>query len=102
LGGTTLAPGEILKAITFPGLTHFSGVAFEKFRYRLFDAAIVSVCCALVVDDHGAISEARISVGAVKKAPQLALGATAGLIGARRSEISLDTLGGTVADEILP
>jgi carbon-monoxide dehydrogenase medium subunit len=101
-GGTRLRAGEILKTVSFPALSRFSSVAFEKFRHRLFDAAIVSVCCALAADKSGIISEARISVGAIKKAPQLAEVTAASLVGTNISTIPVDQLGDAVAAEIMP
>jgi carbon-monoxide dehydrogenase medium subunit len=63
-GGTVLAPGEILTTIRVPALPVFTGVAFEKFRHRVFEAAVVSAVCALRPN-----GTRRITVGAVHPAP---------------------------------
>lgn len=84
-GGTTLAPGEILVTVRFPVLDRFSGVAFEKFRKRVFDAALVSAVCAVRLAGDGTVSERRIAVGAVAPRPILVAEA-----------------GRAAADEILP
>ncbi len=101
-GGTTLAAGEILKTIIFPAPARFSGVAFEKFRYRLFDAAIVSACCALRAGDDGVITAARIAIGAVRKAPRLAETAASALVGRPVTDIKLESFGEAVAEEVMP
>ena len=81
-GGTVLGPGEILTRVRFPAPGAYRAVAFEKFRYRQFDAALVSVVCAVRPD--GGL---RLVVGAVRPRPVLVTGVT-------------DPEG--VADEVLP
>lgn len=63
-GGTVLAAGEILTTVRVPALEAFNGVAFEKFRHRVFEAAVVSAVCALRPD-----GSPRITVGAVYPSP---------------------------------
>jgi CO/xanthine dehydrogenase FAD-binding subunit len=62
-------------------------VAFEKFRYRRFDAALVSVACAVRPD-----GSCRLVVGAVRPRPVLVSGGTA--------SGSIDPE--AVADEVMP
>lgn len=98
-GGTILVPGDLLTRITIPAQPEFTSVAFEKFRIRVFDAAIVSAVAALTVKD-GSVTAARITVGAVGKAPILVSNAAASLAG--RSEIDYWALADQAAEEVLP
>jgi carbon-monoxide dehydrogenase medium subunit len=98
-GGTVLTRADLLTRITVPALSAWTSVAFEKFRIRVFDAAIVSAVAALKLED-GKITAARITVGAVEKAPTLAHQGAASLIG--KSEIDAAALGDAVAEEALP
>lgn len=72
-GGTVLAPGEILTTVRLPALPAFTGVAFEKFRHRVFEAAVVSAVCAQRPD-----GTRRITVGAVHPSPVVLLAADDG------------------------
>jgi carbon-monoxide dehydrogenase medium subunit len=101
-GGTCLAPYDILTEVTFPALSRFTAVAFEKFRIRVFDAAIVSVVAAVKVEPSGTIAAARITIGAVDKSPSLALQCAETLVGQKTSAIDLAALGDAVAEEVLP
>ena len=87
-GGTCLKPCELLTTILFPPASPDVSVALEKFRYRSFEAAILIVVCALSLDANGVAVSARLTVGAVAKAPLLAPLAVALIIGRRRSEVS--------------
>ncbi|MDQ1667537.1 MAG: aerobic carbon-monoxide dehydrogenase medium subunit [Actinomycetota bacterium] len=97
-GGTVLQAGEILSRVSFPPAARFSGVAFEKFRVRVFDAALVSAVCAVRV---GVPAEARLVVGGVRptpvEVPGVAAELAADLDGADPAE-----LGRRCADEVLP
>jgi carbon-monoxide dehydrogenase medium subunit len=101
-GGTVLRPGEILTTVRFRPLEAFSGVAFEKFRYRVFDAALVSAVCALRLGDDGAVADARVTVGAVHPAPVVATAAAGRLAGATPTAADTAEIGLVAADEVLP
>ena len=101
-GGTALRPDEVLTSIRFPGLGHFSSAAFEKFRYRVFDAALVSAACAVRVDPEGGVAEARIAVGAVQPSPVLAEDTARQLTGRPLAAPETDAVAAAAADEILP
>lgn len=101
-GGTCLQPHELLTTILFPPASPDVQVALEKFRYRSFEAAILIVLCALSLDAAGVALSARLTVGAVAKAPLLAPLAAASIIGRRRSEITMADLADRIASEILP
>lgn len=100
-GGTARAPGEILTTVRLPPPGRFAGVAFEKYRHRVFDAALVSAVCALAPR-----GPARLTVGAVHPAPALATAAAAGLGTGTPSEIdamiAAMAAGRAAADEVLP
>lgn len=106
-GGTCLHPAELMTTLIFPAAYDRVGastisVALEKFRYRAFEAAILIAVCALSLDAAGVAVSARLTVGAVGKAPLGAPVAAASIVGRRLSDISLDTLGAAVSGELLP
>ena len=61
-GRTALGQDEILTAVVLPPLPTWDVVVFEKFRHRVFDAAIASAVCALRREDHGVPASLRITV----------------------------------------
>jgi carbon-monoxide dehydrogenase medium subunit len=101
-GGTRLGPNEILTSVRFPSLSSYTACAFEKFRVRVFDAAIVSAVAALKTDDSGQIEVARLTVGAVGKAPLLATYASALLHGMHFSHVDAKIVAAQCADELIP
>jgi len=101
-GGTRLVPSEILTKITFAPGSAYSSVAFEKFRFRVFDAAIVSVVCALNLAGDGRVASARLVVGAVEKSPVPAPLAARELIGLRPSADLPPGFAERTAEEVLP
>lgn len=97
-GQTALGPDEILTAIVLPPLSSWDAVVFEKFRHRVFDAAIVSVTCALRRSGDGTSPAARITVGGATPVPVTAPGAARLLA----EGSAVDHLGDATADEVLP
>jgi carbon-monoxide dehydrogenase medium subunit len=100
-GGTTLGADEILASISFPSVERFTGVGFEKFRYRVFDAAILSATCALRIDPGGRVAEARIAIGAAGPAPVLVAAANE-LTGEVLTQQHLGDVAAAVSDEVFP
>ncbi|MGZ4537113.1 MAG: FAD binding domain-containing protein [Nocardioidaceae bacterium] len=103
-GGSRLQPGEILTRIRFPSAQTWSGVAYEKFRIRMFDQALASVTCAVAVGADGVVTGARLTVAAATPAPVVARTATDLLVG-RDNGSGPGDLGAVVealTDEILP
>ena len=100
--GATLAPTELLTKVTLAPLSAFSAVAFEKFRVRVFDAAIVSVLCAIKVNDAGMVTASRIAIGAVERVPMLAQNAAAQLIGGKASDELPAGFAQSLASEVMP
>ena len=101
-GGTCLSPAELLTGIVFPAAAAHSGVALEKFCYRSFEAAILIVVCAISLDERGVATAARLAVGAIEKAPLLATGAAALIIGRRHADLPLADLAEQVSRDVLP
>jgi carbon-monoxide dehydrogenase medium subunit len=99
-GGTVREANHLVTAVRFPARSRFTAVAFEKFRYRVFDAALVSVLVAVRVDDVGCVEEARIAVGGVLPRPTLVSAAASRLVGTEVGEVSVADLGALVRDEI--
>lgn len=96
-GGSALTPGELLTTVTFS--PRFTGVAFEKFRYRVFDAALASVVCAVTVTGT-TVTEARLAVGAVTPVPVLVTADR--LLGAVPGPADIAGIAHGVACEVLP
>ena len=99
-GGTSLAATDLLLAVRFPALGRFSTVAFEKFRQRTFDAAIVSSLCALHTDQAGTVTDARITIGAATPVPTAAVQSAAALVGRSTADIDPTEVGDAVAVEL--
>jgi carbon-monoxide dehydrogenase medium subunit len=102
LGGTRLAPAEILTTITFPAPQTYSKVVFEKFCVQVFDPALVSMVCALRLDATDMVASARITIGAVEKAPVSAVRSASDLVGRRLPHATDRGLGERIANEVIP
>jgi aerobic carbon-monoxide dehydrogenase medium subunit len=100
-GGTHIARDEILTDITVPALTHWSNVAFEKFRFRTFDSAIATVAGAVLFAPDGTVERLRIVVGGVAKAPVVAIGTANSLKGRSLGAIFLPGVAKRVSTEVL-
>ena len=99
-GGTSMQPGDLLTAIRFPASEAFTSVVFEKFRQRVFDAALASTVFALRVDD-GVIADLRLTVGATTPRPTVCVTSTAGLIGQPVDAIEPALVADAAAIEVL-
>ncbi len=100
-GGSALEPAELLTGISFPAESKWSAVAFEKYRIRIFDAALVSVVCALSVGTSGQVTGARLTVGAVAPGPLTAPEAAGLLVGRTAGDATAD-VGQALTDDVLP
>jgi carbon-monoxide dehydrogenase medium subunit len=101
-GGALRQPFDVLTAVSVPAQARFSGVAFEKFRMRVFDAATASVVCAVRVGTSGRLDEVRIAVGAVGPHPALAPASAASVVGMEPAAVQASDLGAAVAAEVTP
>lgn len=106
---TALGADEILTALVLPPVDTWDTVVFEKFRQRVFDAAIVSATCALRRGAQAA-PEARVTIGGatgvpavVATAARLLAGApsTGGRAALTESADAAD-VGEAAAEEVLP
>ncbi|GEL23685.1 hypothetical protein PSU4_26390 [Pseudonocardia sulfidoxydans NBRC 16205] len=68
-GITAIGPDEILTAVVLPPLPAWDAVVFEKFRHRVFDAAIVSATCALRRACDGTPAAVRVTVAGATATP---------------------------------
>ncbi len=101
-GGTHIAKDEIMTAIVVPALAEWTHLAFEKFRYRTFEAAIGSVGVAAQLDASGKIERIRIVVGAVAKAPVLAERAMAACLGLAPAALPRQEIAAMASRQALP
>ncbi len=101
-GGTSLQPSDLLLSITMPPPERFDAMAFEKFRHRVFEAAVVTVCCGVKLDDDGSIDDLRLVAGALAKAPSVATTITRELLGTKPKEVDVKTISRAAADELMP
>lgn len=99
-GGTSMQPGDLLVAIRFPPIDAFSSVAFEKFRHRVFDAALASTSCALRVAG-GVVDDIQIAVGATTPRPRLCATVTHGAVGRPLDAFDPLLLANAVSEEVL-
>lgn len=101
-GGTHVAPDEILTGITVPTVSYWDRVAFEKFRFRTFDAAIVTAAGAVAFSPDGTVDRLRIVVGSIRKAPAVAVGCTSSLKGRSLGAVPLADFARQISNEVLP
>ncbi len=101
-GGTDIAADEILTCISLPALATWTRVAFEKFCFRTFEAAIVNVAGAVALDTEGKIAKLRIAVGAVADAPLIASGVADSLLGRSIAALDVEDVASKISFELLP
>lgn len=101
-GGTHLHATELLTHITFPRVDALSTLAFEKFRFRVFDAAIVTAACAIRLTGDRQVSAVTLVVGAVDLAPSTATATAQSLVGRQIAGIQAGEVAKLVAAEVLP
>ena len=99
-GGTSMQPGDLLVALRFPPPEAFTAVAFEKFRQRVFDAALASTTCAIRVSD-GLIDDLRLTIGATTPRPTQCATATGGLVGQPVEALDPALVADAAATEVL-
>jgi carbon-monoxide dehydrogenase medium subunit len=101
-GGTRLATDEILRHVTLPPLASWQAVAFEKFAFRAFEAAIVNMAGAVALDAAGKITRLRIAVGGATPVPALAVLSANARAGQGLSQVDPIELARDVSEEVLP
>ncbi len=99
---TALQSTELLTEIRVPKPEPRSGGAYKKLKRKTGDFAIVSVAAQLTLDPSGAISKARISLGAVGATPLRARRAEASLGGKMPVPPAFEEAGRLAAEESQP
>lgn len=92
-GRTSLEPGEFLVGFHLPKRTAKSGDAYLRFIPRTeMDIAVVGAAVNLTVDGSGAVTAARVALGAVAPTPLLVAPAAAAIIGSPLDDAALERL----------
>lgn len=98
-GKTSLSKGEIIDAIVLAKSLPQSGDAYLRFIPRTeMDIAVVGVGVGLALDDDGAVTSARIALGAVGPKVLLSQEAAKTIVGTKLDDVALDALA-TVCSE---
>lgn len=100
-GGTRLATDEIVVDIVFPAQSAYRFVGFDKFRTRVFDAALVNVALSLAEAADGTVKAARLAVGGVSGAPRLAA-AIERIVGVAPAGWDRQAVATAVSEEVMP
>lgn len=102
-GRTSLARGEIIDAILLDKPRSRSADAYLRFIPRTeMDIAVVSAGISLTLDERGAISSARVALGAVAPTVLLLEDAASVLIGSTLDESTLEKLGKLCSEACRP
>ncbi len=101
-GGTTVAADEILTAITLPALARVTALAFEKFCFRSFEAAIVNLAGSVTFDASGKIAQIRFVAGGIAKAPSVATQIADALRGQVLAALDFEDVAARISREVLP
>jgi carbon-monoxide dehydrogenase medium subunit len=81
---TILRDDEVLEKVLVPEPAPGFGAAYERFALRDGNAiAVAAVAASLLMDDSGAVVEARLAIGAVAPTPRLVESAATALAGRR-------------------
>ena len=101
--GTVLAPDEVVTELLIPAQPPGTGTAFLKFLpASQDDYATVSVAARIALGADGAITEARVALGAAAMVPVRARAVEAALSGKASDEKTLRDAAALVADAIDP
>lgn len=100
---TDLRPGEILAGFIIPAAQPQTAGSYKKYAIREdSDIAIVGIAARLTLNSNGAVSEARIVMGAVGPTPIRAKKAQELLVGKQISEDLINQTAVAAADEATP
>ena len=80
---TAISPDEMIVALRIPAAAPRSYAGFREFSLRSGDFALVSAGVAVVCEEDGAVSRARIVVGGVESCPRLMSDAGDAVVGKR-------------------
>ena len=101
-GGTVLKPSDLLVSIAMPPLDHFDRLAFDKFRHRVFEGAVVTIACGVKLAADGKITMLRLVAGAIAPAPRIASATTDALVGMSPHEVDIKATAQAIATELMP
>lgn len=92
-GKTSLAQGELVTSLFLPARGANSADAYLRFIPRTeMDIAVVGCGVSLTLDDDGAITQARVSLGAVAPVVLLVAQAADAIVGTQLDDRALDAL----------
>ena len=92
-GKTNLEKGDVVKAVLLPARTECSGDAYLRFIPRSeMDIAVAGCAVWLQLDDGGAVSAARVSLGAVAPTVLNVTAAADAVIGTKLGDSALEKL----------
>jgi aerobic carbon-monoxide dehydrogenase medium subunit len=92
-GKTKLAKGEFITSIFLPGRPERSGDAYLRFIPRTeMDIAVASAAVSLTLDAAGAVTAARVAVGAVAPTVRLVAAADGTIMGTKLDDAALSAL----------
>lgn len=97
-----LGPGELLKAVQFPGLGAGAGSAYRKYGITANGRPVVGIAGLVRLDDAGVCLEARIVVGGLVPAPRVAKYAAQMLEGKPVDAKSIGAAADAAAEEVKP
>ncbi|WP_103382261.1 FAD binding domain-containing protein [Pseudonocardia dioxanivorans] len=97
-GLTAIGQDEILTAVVLPPPATWDAVVFEKFRHRVFDAAIVSATCALRRGSGATPAAVRVTVAGATATP-VVLAVDAGATGAHAGDLAAASVLPDATDE---
>jgi len=102
-GSTSLKAGEIVTDIVLPARAANSGDAYLRMIPRTeMDIAIVGAGVALVFDDGGTCTAARVAIGAVAPTVRLVADAGAALVGTKIDDAALEKMAAAVGAACSP
>ncbi|MCP5364466.1 MAG: FAD binding domain-containing protein [Hyphomicrobiales bacterium] len=97
-----LAPGELLTSVRMPDLGPQSGSAYRKYGITANGRPVIGVAAMLQLDEAGLCTGARIVVGGLVPAPNVAKYAAQILVGKAVSEQQIASAAEAAAEEIRP
>jgi len=97
-----LAPGELLTSVRMPDLGPRSGSSYRKYGITANGRPVIGVAAMLQLDEAGLCTGARIVVGGLVPAPNVAKYAAQILVGKAVSEQQIASAAEAAAEEIRP
>ena len=99
---TALQPDQMVKELRFPLLPEACGYAFAEVARRHGDFALVEVAAAIVLDERGEVSLARLAAGGANPVPCVLEEAEEFLIGKVADDSVLEEAGALASERVDP